>query len=571
LHELLDRAVELHQLGALSEAEKLYREALESVPDEPEIMQRLGTVLATRWADDEEGEEAVALLQRAAERSLPITKATAGVHSNLGNALRRAERYDEAETVLRSITDAIPKQWEAWHNLGHVYKFQLRYDEAAAALRRALALAPEFAPNHAVLGEVLIKLGRLNAATSAMRRAVDLGYEEHDVLTMLGVAHRQLGELIEAERLFRDALALVPESSGAESNLAIVLAQTGRFEEARTHHDRAIDLDPDNVNLYANRAYARLTAGDIPDAWDDWERAIQHGPRGFERNIDARRWEGEDISGDTLMVYREQGIGDEVLFASCYAELLGVAGKVIIETEPRVTSLIARSVPGAIVRAQTMDSRAQELLAEPDFDVVVPSGSVPRFLRRSIDDFPDRRAYLVADPERVATWRERLATMPSPRIGISWRSKLNTAERRLEYTRLSEWHDIFAVPGVSFFNLQYDDCERDLADAERRFGVTINRWASVDYMNDFEEVAALMANLDLVLAPRNAVAMLAGSLGVPTVMMGNRWDWSDIGTDACPWLPSVTLVYREIGQEWDDVLATAARRVEELALASTTH
>jgi hypothetical protein len=83
-------------------------------------------------------------------------------------------------------------------------------------------------------------------------------------------------------------------------------------------------------------------------------------------------------------------------------------------------------------------------------------------------------------------------------------------------------------------------------------------------MNDFESVAALMANLDLVVAPRNAVAMLAGALGVPTVMMGNRWDWSDLGTDTCPWLPAVTLVYRHLGQDWDGVLATAASRVAGL-------
>ena len=149
----------------------------------------------------------------------------------------------------------------------------------------------------------------------------------------------------------------------------------------------------------------------------------------------------------------------------------------------------------------------------------------------------------------------------------AWRSKLRTAERRLEYTRLSEWRGIFGVPGASFFNLQYDDCERELTDAERRFDVEIHRWPFVDYMNDFEEIAALMANLDLVIAPRNAVAMLSGALGIPTVMMGNRWDWSDLGTDSYPWMPSVTLVYRELDQEWDHVIAAAAERVRALTAA----
>jgi hypothetical protein len=242
---------------------------------------------------------------------------------------------------------------------------------------------------------------------------------------------------------------------------------------------------------------------------------------------------------------------------------------VVIETDPRLASLFARSFPTATVRPQTTDAQLAQLRVR-DFDVSSPAGSLPRFFRRHVGDFPDHDGFLVPDPARVDAWRARLASVPAPRVGITWRSKLNTSERRLEYTRLPEWKDIFAVRGVSFVNLQYDDCERDLHDAERRFGITIHRWPDVDYMNDFEEVAALMAALDLVVAPRNAVAMLAGGLGVPTVMMGNRRDWSDVGLDRCPWLPSITLVAREVDEPWDNVLATALARVQALVTTSVT-
>ena len=104
--------------------------------------------------------------------------------------------------------------------------------------------------------------------------------------------------------------------------------------------------------------------------------------------------------------------------------------------------------------------------------------------------------------------------------------------------------------------------------AERKFGVTIHRWEWLDLMNDFEEVAALMTCLDLVVAPRSAVSMLGGGLGAPTVMMGNRWDWSDLGSDTSPWFPTIQLVFRHVGEAWDGVLATAAASVRALA---TTH
>jgi Flp pilus assembly protein TadD len=561
---LLDEAVRLHQASRLDEAEERYRRALAHAPDDPEVLQRLGAALGQRnRAGDLD--EAIDMLRRAVAASGAPSAANAGLHNNLGNALRRAEQLDEAEHVLRALVTAVPRDWKAWHNLGQLYNERGRHDEAAGALRRSAALEPAYAENHTVLGAVLTTVGRLNAAAAALRRGIELGGDDYRAYSYLGIVHRQLGELDDAERCFRIALEQAPHSSSAHSNLAVVLTQRGRFAEAARLHDRAVEIDPHNVSMVANRAYAALTAGDLPGAWDEWEHGIEDGPRGRERDTPARRWRGEDVSGETVMVYREQGVGDEILFASCYGDLIGRAGHVIIESDPRLATLFARSFPQATARRQTVDPHWRETLPEPDFDAVVPAGSLPVVFRRSLSDFPDRRAFLVPDPVRVEAWRTRLATLPpGPRVGFSWRSKLMTAERRLEYTRLAEWGEIFATTGVSFLNLQYDDCERELDDARRRFGVDLHHFDDVDYMNDFEEVAALIANLDLVVAPRNAVAMLAGALGVPTVMMGNRWDWSDLGTDTCPWFPSVTLVHREIPADWDGVLAVAARRVREL-------
>lgn len=159
-----------------------------------------------------------------------------------------------------------------------------------------------------------------------------------------------------------------------------------------------------------------------------------------------------------------------------------------------------------------------------DVDRAIPAGSLIRWLRPTIAAFPERSSFLVADPNKVAAWRERLAeTGPGPYIGVSWRSKIQTAERRLEYTRLDEWSGIFAVADGTWINLQYDDCNRELRDAESLFGVHIHRWDWLDLMNDFDEVAAVMSAFNLVVAPFTAVAMLSGALGVPTAAMGNRY------------------------------------------------
>ncbi|HET9729803.1 MAG TPA: tetratricopeptide repeat protein, partial [Acidimicrobiia bacterium] len=356
---------------------------------------------------------------------------------------------------------------------------------------------------------------------------------------------------------------------GSHRNLGVVLNQLGRFDEAIAHFDKAIALDPDNDTMHAYRGYVMLAAGRIANAWDEWDRGLEGGPRGCDRNTGVPRWSIDD--GDArVLVYREQGIGDEIMFASCYPDIIAAAREVVVECAPRLTALFARSFPDAIVRNHTLDARGQETMH--DYDRSIPAGSLPRIFRRTIEEFPDRRTVLVADPARVEQWRERLAEVGAgPYVGISWRSKVQTAERRLEYTRLSEWDDIFAVPGVTWVNLQYDDCERELRDAEARFGVRIQRWDWLDLMNDLDEVAALNTALDLVIAPRNAVSMLSGALGIETIALANRYAWADLGTDRLPWLPAVRLEFREISGEWQPVLERTARIVGARAARAATH
>jgi tetratricopeptide (TPR) repeat protein len=559
--DLLLRAAKAHQRGDLATAESACRQVLADDAADARAVQILGAILAERG----DVASAVDLFEPAAERLGPPTNDSFGFYNNYANALRLTKRNEEAEAVLRQLVSVAPREWQPWHNLGQVLKDLHRYDEAVAALRRAVALAPEYGPNHGVLGEVLNRLGRLRSAGASLRKCIDLGWDtDVNLWSILGNNHRMLGELSEAIECLERALVLGEGSSNAHSNLGIVFAQAGQFDAALSHFRTSIEMDPETSLLHSNAAYGLLTAGEIVEGWREWEwGAVHGGPRGEERRTEVPRWTPARAPGRVLC-YREQGVGDELLFASCYPDLLASASDVVIECDKRLVSLFARSFPSAEVRAQSIDPLNRETMH--DFAFAIPAGSLPQLFRSSLDAFPERGAFIVADPVRVQAWRARLAQAgPGPYVGMSWRSKLQTAERRLEYSRLDEWEPILSIPGITFVNLQYDDCERELRAAEHKFGVTLHRWDWLDLMNDFEEMAALSCALDLVVAARNAVAMLGGAAGTPTVMMGNRWDWSDLGTDTCPWFPTIQLVYRHLGEEWDDVIATAATSVRELA------
>src|SRR5262249_33815621 len=128
-----------------------------------------------------------------------------------------------------------------------------------------------------------------------------------------------------------------------------------------------------------------------------------------------------------------------------------------------------------------------------------------------------------------------------------------------------EWGALFTVPGITWVNLQYDDCEAELRRAEVRFGVRVHRWESLDLMNDLDEVAALTTALDVVVSPRTAVSMLSAALGVDTITLASPHSWADLGTTRLPWLPATRMIYREPTGDWAPVLSAAAGEIAAIA------
>jgi Flp pilus assembly protein TadD len=564
----MEAGLNARAVGEFASAEQLLRRALDAAPDDYRAYQFLGALLIDR--DDKV--EGLEILERGADIAGPLTRDTMGIYNNLANALRCNERYDEGEKLLRELVRIGPNEWQHWHNLAQLLSNTKRPDETVAAIRRAIALEPGYGPNHAVLGVALIETGRLLSAQNALQRCLDLGWDaDPTVWTHLASTYRMQGDAQRALELLQHVLDTTGPAPSPLNNLGIVLNLLGRFDEAHEHFRHGIELDPDDSTWRANYGYSLLTAGVVTEGWELWEYGLDNGPRGCERPLlKGRRWVPTDTDGRVLC-YREQGVGDEILFASCLPDLERAAHDVVYEADTRLIPLFTRSFPGIEVRAQTFNPTIGPL--QHDFDTAIPVRSLPRHFRPTADHFPkDRQSFLVADPEATEHWRARLTELAGGNaiVGISWRSRIKSAERRLEYTHLYEWGELFAIPGVTWVNLQYDDCDRELVAAEREFGISIANWRDVDYMNDFDTVAAIMSVCDLVVAPRNAVAMLSGALGVPTVMMGNRWDWSDLGTDTSPWFPAVDLVYRHVGEDWDQVLATAAAKVRAVASRKET-
>jgi len=545
----------LQGLGRLSDAETAYVQALRRQPDHAETRNNLGLLLHAQ------GRHADALERFRAALALDPGHLPALV--NLGLAEAALGRYDRAERWQRRAIARDRRKAEAWNNLGNACKAQERRDEAEACWKHALALNPAFADALGNLGANLSDAEEFAAAVVQVRRAIRLLPGHAPLHAVLAYALNGAQRPAEAGAACRHALALAPALADPLCTLGLAEQRQGRADAGRWF-GRAVAASPGHALARFNRGLLSLERGALNDGWADYAFRFKAGRVRPERRFTIPEWTGQPLAGKRLFVWREQGVGDEFLFASCYPDLIKLAGTVVIECERRLVPLFARSFPKAIMRAGQPSCGLVE--AETvDCDYHIPAGSVPRLLRDQLSAFPARSCWLFADSGRVADWRERLdGAGDGLRVGISWRSQVMTADRRSAYLPLDAWGPVFAVPGVTFVNLQYDDCRREILEAEGRFGQPIYGWTGLDLRNDFEETAALVSALDLVIAPANSVAELAGALGVPVWRFGNR-DWTQLGTAGRPWYPSMRLFQPLGGQGLEQAMERIAAELRRVA------
>ncbi|TWA67333.1 Flp pilus assembly protein TadD [Azospirillum brasilense] len=481
----------------------------------------------------------LAVLERAAghpraavrrlRRALALDRRQAATWNNFGNALRDLGATAQAAAAWRTALALDPGQADALGNLGGARRDQDRFAEAGVLLRRALALAPQHAALHGVLAYALSGEGRL----------------------------------AEAERACRRALALAPALADPLCTLGLTVQRRGGTDALRWF-DRAAAASPGHPLARFNRGLAELESGALADGWANYACRFAAGRAGRERRFSIPEWRGEPLAGKRLFIWREQGVGDELLFASCYADAIRQADQVVIECEPRLLPLFARSFPKAIVRAE-QPLRGRALVETVDCDLHSSAGSLPRHLRGGLADFPPRSSWLFPDPARLLERRQQLDGIGGDlRVGIAWRSQLMTLERQWAYLPLDDWGPVLGVAGVTFVNLQYDDCEAEIQRAEARFGVPIYELERLDLKNDFEGSAALTANLDLVIAPANSVAELAGALGVPVWRFGAR-DWTHLGSGVRPWYPSMRVFHPRAGEPLSAALGRIAAELRRAA------
>ncbi|MHB1239680.1 MAG: tetratricopeptide repeat protein [Gammaproteobacteria bacterium] len=473
----------------------------------------------------------------------------------LASALHAEGRLEEAAVQYRQLLAVEPKQVVALVNFGNLLEELGDKVGAETSYRAALDIQPECAEAMYNFGKLLQGDGNPAAAAEWYRNALRLRPQLASAHNNLGLVLQEEGEDEAAAQHFRLALDCDPKLVEAHLNLARVLRELGHPYDAIEILDRLIDRAPEIAEAHWNRSLLWLLTGDFERGWGEYEWRWE-GKGLMRRRFPQPAWDGTSLDGRTVLVYAEQGVGDELMFASCFRDLISMAGHVVIDCDPRLVPLFVRSFPGATVHGGSQTDDIGWLSAVPPIHVHTAAGTVPGVLRPNLQRFPLRRGYLVPDECLANKWRERFRGLGvGPKIGISWRGG-HVSQARKRSTRLDQWTPILGLDGAIFINLQYGDRAQEISELQQRYDITINDWSDVNPLKDLDDFAAQISALDLVISVDNSTVHMAGAVGVTAWVLqpfAPDWRWL-LETEDSYWYPSVRQFRQTVRKEWEWVM-----------------
>eukprot|EP00913_Durusdinium_trenchii_P005253 g4899.t1 len=415
--------------------------------------------------------------------------------------------------AYEDLVEMVPEMAMAYYNLGNALHADGQGDEAVFAFESAIEHDPSYVPSFINLAGVLNSGDRAEEALALSDKALELLPSSRSAMINRGNSLKTLVRFDEAEAQYRELIALNRSDATAHDLLGTVLQGQARIDEAISEYRIAIDLDGKEGLYKGDLSIALLANGSLTEGWKLYEARFGGGDALVrQRRIGLNTWQGESLAGKTLYIWREQGVGDDVRFASCFNDIINRAkeegGKVLIETDPRLMTLYERSFPFAEIRAEG------DVQFDGDIDYDIAAGSLPGLVRTNLSEFPSTGGYLLPKPDQVAQLRADIDALGSGlKVGIAWRSRNMTANRRRFYTELEDWKGLFGNSNIQLINLQYDTLDEEINDVNSRLDAQIHQVAGLDLMNDLDGAAALTTAMDVVISAPVSVADIAGAVG----------------------------------------------------------
>jgi Flp pilus assembly protein TadD len=534
----IERAREALSRGDRDAAARALRAAVCHAPDRSGGSFNLG-VLHARAKE-------MTAAERYYRHALVVRPGHEGAAGNLADLLLALGRDAEAEGLCAAAARHAPMAALIHGNLALVRVRLGGKDAARRDIRRALCIQPGYAKAWRIAA--MLRHDESEPAERAYKRAWFSGSRDPDIASNRGEIAQRSGRIEDAIALYRAALELKPEDPDIRANLATANVDDGDFMAARANADRVLSAHPDHRVARWISSWVSLANRDFETGYRSYDDPWRWPDRDAPPHATAfELWNGGPSDG-ALLLWCEQGLGDEIFYAGMVDDIVKLGQTVVLEADPRLVPLFQRTWPSVRVIG-----RGTRLPA--DISVQSSTMRLPMLFRRSFDDFPSRPAYLVAEPDKVAGYRDLFAGHGQGlTVGLSWRSG-NQRTGSAKSTHLKDWDTLLGIPNIKIVSLQYEDGgQRD---------PRLRRNPGADVKNDIDDLAAQIAALDHVVSISGVTAHLAGALGTPGHVLlppAPLWFWFAEGAD-CPWYPSLTLFRRARGEPWAPPVARVSAAV----------
>ena len=411
-----------------------------------------------------------------------------------------------------------------------------------------------------MLGACFIQKGKNGLGAALTRQAIEIkrfrGGNFPEAFKNLGACFRAEGLIVDARKMWEVALTI--EDSPRElaeilSNIGGSYVNHGTPDKAIEYYDQALAVQPDKLSVKFNRGLALLEKGEWREGWEGYYAGFAAGDRTNRFYKDLPEWDGSPDK--KVIVWGEQGVGDEIMFASVLSDLTKISKKVIFDCHPRLVTLFQRSFPGLEIHGTRKTLQGITWVDETDAEAAVCISTLPKWFRNEDKDFPGK-PYLAADNGYWA-----LNGRKAMRVGVSWAGGTKKTNADLRSIKLKKLLPLFeAAPDAEFYSLQYTpDAAREVCALEEKTGVHIRHYPSWVQCKDYDRTASFVASMDLVVTVCTSIHHLSNALGVPTwTLVPSKPAWR-YGAKGHLFYKDSSTFYRQAPEEgWGSVIERVA-------------
>ena len=543
--DLLKQALIFFNQGNFSQAENLLNQILKFQPKNVDALNIAG-VVASQLSNFKNSVDYFS-------KAIKINPLNESYYANRGNALIELHDYEMALLNFNKAIAINSKYAMAYSGKGVALCALNKYEEAIDSLGKAINLSPEFVQAYQNRGDAYLKLQKSNEALRDFDTVIQLNPQNPVVYLGKANALKNLGKLPEALDSLLLAVKLNKHYVEAYYNMGVIYGDLNYKQDAIAAYDKAIEIDESYVEAHWNKGLVLLGEKEFEAGWPlyawRWKREETHSnfmslPKPLVEDLNK-------VSDKNILVWAEQGVGDQVMYAGLLLELFDISPYTQVLIDGRLIPLLSRAMP----QAHFIDKNTP--VNQIAYEMHIPIGDLGKNFRKSAADFEKTKAaYLIADKKRAEILRNQLLQGKQLLCGITWHSGRDTTGVN-KSMQLGDLLPVLKLAGISFVSLQYGDMSEELAEFNRQTGTEIQACESVDNFKDLDGHAALIEACDFVVTISNTSAHIAGAIGKDTYLLypkgrGALWYWLNQAHEKSMWYPSIKIYQQQELGQWTE-------------------